>query len=130
MVTRTLLAALAIAALSLGCRSAPREPMTLDGNLLTVDNRTSQEWRGVEIWLNTYYRVTAASIPSGGRFQAPLDVFVAGFGQRFDFHRMQVRDVRLVAKLPDGKPLEIRKSFEVGGLRGTLGRAVGAEGKR
>ena len=44
--------------------------------MLTVDNRTSRDWRQVEIWLNTYYRLTTAAIPAGGRFQAPLDVFV------------------------------------------------------
>jgi hypothetical protein len=112
------------------CRDVPRDPLTLEGNRLTVDNRTSQEWRGVEIWLNRYYRVTAASIPPGGRLQAPLDVFVAGFGQRFDFRRMQVRDLRLTATLPDGKPLEITKTFEAHGLGATLGKAVGAGGKR
>ena len=89
--------------------------------MLTVDNRTSRDWRQVEIWLNTYYRLTTAAIPAGGRFQAPLDVFVAGFGQRFDFHRMQVRDLRLTATLPGGEPLELKKQFEVGGLAGALG---------
>ena len=44
--------------------------------------------------------MTTPSIPPGGRFQAPLDTFVAGFGQRFDFSRMQVKDLRLTAKLP------------------------------
>ena len=84
--------------------------------MLTVDNRTKQEWKDVQVWLNTYYRVTAPSIPPNGRFQAPLDAFVAGFGQRFEFRRMQIRDLRLTAKLPDGKPLEIKKAFAVGGL--------------
>ncbi len=99
--------------------------MTLEGNRLTVDNRTAQEWRGVEIWLNHYYRVTAPSIPAGGRFQAPLDVFVDSYARRFDFHRMQVRDLRLTAKLPDGKPLQIEKQFQAIGLERTLGGAVG-----
>jgi hypothetical protein len=103
------------------CAKPPLEPLRLDGNMLTVDNRTSRDWMQVEIWLNTYYRLTTAAIPAGGRFQAPLDVFVAGFGQRFDFHRMQVRDLRLTAKLPGGEPLEMKKQFEVGGLVGALG---------
>jgi len=103
------------------CSGRPPDPLTLDRNLLTVDNRTATEWNQVEIWLNTYYRVTTPSIPAGGRFQVPLDAFVAGFGQRFDFHRMQVRDLRLTARLPDGKPLELKKPFEAGGLAGALG---------
>jgi len=122
-VTRTLLAGLFVVAISPACGDPSSDPLTLDGNFLTVDNRTSQEWKHVEVWLNTYYRVTTPSLPPGGRFQAPLDVFVAGFGQRFDFHRMQVKDLRLTAKLPDGKPLELKKHFQPGGLAGYLPRA-------
>jgi len=117
--------AIVASACVLACHDAPKEPLTLEGNLLTVDNRTKQEWRGVEIWLNHYYRVTAASIPPGGRFQAPLDVFVDSYARRFDFRKMQVRDLRLTATLPDGKPLEIVKSFQQIGLEHTLGGAVG-----
>jgi hypothetical protein len=126
---RAVIAGLVAAAASLAaCRDTPPDPMTLDGPLLTVDNRTSQEWTDVEIWLNTYYRVTAKSIPPKGRFTTSLDVFVAGFGQRFDFKRMQVRDLRLTAKLPDGKPMELKYELRQGGLAGALGGAVG--GKR
>ena len=62
-----------------------------------------------------------ASIPAGGRLQVPLDAFVAGFGQRFDYRRTQITDLRLKAKLPDGTPLELKKEFTVGGLEGALG---------
>lgn len=111
----------ALAASAASCYKAPDEPLKLEGNMLTVDNRTSRDWGRVEIWLNTYYRVTAASIPAGGRTQMPLDTFVAGFGQRFDFHRMQVKDLRLTATLSDGKPIELKKQFTVGGLAGAFG---------
>jgi hypothetical protein len=110
-----------------GCAGRPVDPMQLDGNLLTVDNRTSSDWNDVEIWLNTYFRITVKSIPAMSRFQAPLDTFVAGFGQRFNFHSMQVKDLRLTAKLPDGKPLEIRKQFQKSGLAGAVS---GTGGKR
>jgi hypothetical protein len=114
-------AAITVLALVAGCSKPPQEPLKLEGNLLTVDNRSSQDWNAVEIWLNTHYRVTTSSIPAGGRFQVPLDAFVAGFGQRFDFRRAQIRDLRLVAKLPDGKPLELKKPFDGSGLAGALG---------
>jgi hypothetical protein len=111
-----------VAALTAGCsRSMPEEPLKLERNMLTVSNSSSTDWSNVEIWLNIHYRVTTSSVPAGGRFQVPLDTFVAGFGQRFDFHRMQIKDLRLTAKLPDGKPLEIKKQFEKGGLAGALG---------
>jgi hypothetical protein len=103
------------------CYKAPDEPLKLERNLLTVDNRSSQEWKRVEIWLNTYYRITTKSVPAGARFQATLDTFVAGYGQRFDYRRAQIRDLRLTATLPDGTPLEIKKQFDVGGLAGALG---------
>jgi hypothetical protein len=116
------LALVALATLgAAGCTKVPGEPLELERNMLTVSNRSSQDWTNVEVWLNTYYRVTTSSVRAGSRFQAPLDTFVAGFGQRFDFHRAQVRDLRLTAKLPDGTPLELKKRFEVGGLAGALG---------
>ena len=115
--------AIALLSVAAACHSGQTpEPLKLDGNMLTVDNRTSREWKNVEIWLNTYYRITTSSIPAGGRLQAPLDVFIAGYGQRFDVHRTQVRDLHLTATLPDGKPLELKKQFQAGGLAGALGR--------
>jgi hypothetical protein len=106
-----------------GCSgpAAAPDPMQLDGAMLTVDNRTSRDWTGVEIWLNRYFRVTTSSIPAGGRFQAPLDLFVSGYLQRFDARRMQINDLTLTAKLPDGTPLELKKQFQAGGLVGALG---------
>src|SRR5689334_8770157 len=116
-----LLLAAALAASSGACRKTPDEPLKLERNVLTVDNRSDQDWNGVEVWLNTYYRVTTPTVRAGSRFQAPLDTFVAGFGQRFDFHRAQIRDLRLKATLPDGKPLEIRKAFDEHGIERALG---------
>jgi hypothetical protein len=118
---RVLFAGLVLAAIAAACSDPPRDPMTLEGNRLTVDNRSSDDWNGVEIWLNTHYRVTTSSIPAGGRFQVALDSFVAGFGQRFDFRRQQIVQLRLVAKQPDGQPIEINKQFEASGLAGMLG---------
>jgi hypothetical protein len=107
--------------LGAACSRRPVDPLQLDRNILTVDNRSSSDWTHVEIWLNIHYRVTVASIPAGSRLQAPLDTFVAGFGQRFDFKRMQVRDLRLTATLPDGRPLELKKAFAAPGIAGALG---------
>ena len=108
-------------ALASACSSSPPiEPMTLKGGMLTVDNRTKQNWANVEVWLNTHYRMQFRDIPAGGRMQAPLDFFVAGFGQHFNFNKQQVRDLRLTAKLPVGKPLEVKKEFELDGLDSVL----------
>jgi len=105
-----------------GCRERPPvEPLKLDGNMLTVDNRSTTDWNSVEIWLNRNHSVRTASIPAGGRLQVPLDAFVAGFGQRFNYRRTQITDLRLKATLPDGTPLELTKAFTVGGLEGAFG---------
>ena len=118
---RVLLAAGALAIVASGCAKQPPDPLQLDRNILTVDNRSPNDWNDVEIWLNTHYRVTTPTIRAGSRFQAPLDTFVAGFGQRFDFRRAQIVDLRLKATLPDGKPLELKKQFTASGLAGYLG---------
>jgi hypothetical protein len=114
---------IALAASSLaGCRERPpAEPLKLDGNMLTVDNRSTSDWNNVEIWLNRNHSVRRPSIAAGERLQVPLDAFVAGFGQRFDYRRTQITDLRLKAKLPDGTPLELQKEFTVGGLEGAFG---------
>jgi hypothetical protein len=106
--------------LAAGCYKPPPEVMTLKGGTLTVANDTKQNWSNVEVWLNTHYRMQFRDIPAGGRMQSPLDFFVAGFGQHFNFNKQQVRDLRLTAKLPDGTPLEVKKQFELDGLDGVL----------
>ena len=63
---------LALVVASAACRTIETDPITLDRNILTVDNRTSQDWNHVEIWINRYYRVTAKSVPAKTRFQAAL----------------------------------------------------------
>jgi hypothetical protein len=114
--------AIAVILLSSGCRTIEPEAITLERNMLTVDNRSSRDWHHVEIWLNTYYRVTKDAVPAKSRFQAPLDTFVAGYGQRFDWRRAPIRAVRLTATLADGKPFELTKQFDAApGLAGALG---------
>jgi hypothetical protein len=103
------------------CSTPPAEPLQLDGNRLTVDNRSAQDWSSVEIQLNSYFRVTTPKIAAGSRFQAPLDIFVAGFGQRFDLKRMPIHSLTLTATLPDGQPLVLNKQFQESGLAGALG---------
>jgi hypothetical protein len=114
----TLLAAIAASA---GCYTPPPEPLKLERNLLTVDNRSAQDWTNVEIALNYYYRIRTSKVAAGSRFTTTLDTFVAGFGQRFDWRKAQIRDVKLTATLPDGKPLELTKQFDEFNLERALG---------
>lgn len=112
----------ALVVFTFGCREKPPiEPLKLDGGTLTIDNQSASEWTSVEIWLNRNHSMRTASIPAGSRLQVPLNAFVAGFGQRFDYKRTQITDLRLKATLPNGTPLEIKKEFTVGGLEGAFG---------
>ena len=123
-----LAAALVAAAVLASCSSPPKdEPLKVEGNLLTVDNRSNQDWSHVEIWLNSYYRITVATLAAHGRFTVSLDDFVASQGQRFDIHRMQLRDLRVDATLPGGSPMEMKKDFSASTLADAF---KGVGGKR
>ena len=110
-----------VAFASAGCYKPPEEAIKLEGNIVTVSNISQDEWTHVEIWINQQFRMITPSIPPGKRFQATLDTFVTGFGHRFNYKRMQIKDVRLMAKLPDGTPLEMKMPFYAGGLEGAFG---------
>jgi hypothetical protein len=95
-------------ALAAGCSRPASPPIQVQRNLLTVDNQTSRDWLDVEIWINQQYRITVPKIAARSRFTTTLDVFVAGFGQRFDRRRQRIEDLRLKAREPDGTPVEVR----------------------
>ena len=116
--------ALAVVLLSVAaarCSNPPPEPLQLERNKLTVLNTSKDEWTNVEIWLNRYFQARVPSIAAGGRLDAPLDRFMSGYGQPFDFHRMQVTELTLTARRPDGTPLELKMKFQKPGLAGALG---------
>jgi hypothetical protein len=113
-------------ALCVACSTpAPPEPLALDGNRLIVSNQTDEEWTDVEVWLNTYYRVTLPYLAAGSHFQTGLDSFVAGYGQRFDLQKAPVTSLRLTARRPDGATIELTKQPVKGGLAGALEGVAG-----
>ena len=75
--------------------------------LVTIENQTSADWSDVEVWLNDHYRVTAASLGAKGRLEASLNVFVAGFGQRFDHRRQYVFGLEVTARSARGAPVKL-----------------------
>jgi hypothetical protein len=98
-----------------------RPALNLDGNRLTIYNDTDEEWRDVQVILNYHFRIQPKNIEPDGIVQAPLDIFVAGYGQRFNFKTMQIRDLVLKAKRPNGEPFEVRYEFRKDGLDEALG---------
>jgi hypothetical protein len=112
---RALLCSLALlGSVAAGCVDLPPDPLQLDRGILTVDNRTPDDWKDVEIWINQYFRITVPSIAAGSRFQAPLNAFVSGYAQRFDVRHAIIKDLRLTAKHADGAPVVIKKDFRSG----------------
>ena len=103
------------------CAGPRPEPLQLEQNKLTVVNTSKDEWTNVEIWLNRYFQARVPSIPAGGRLDAPLDRFLSGYGQPFDYRSIQVTELTLTAKRPDGTLLELKKQFQASGLAGALG---------
>jgi hypothetical protein len=109
------------AAWAAACTERTRPALNLDGNRLTIHNDTDETWSNVEVILNQHFRIQPKDIEPDGIVQAPLDIFVAGYGQRFNFKTMQITDLRLKAKRPNGQPLEVRYEFTKGGLNDALG---------
>jgi hypothetical protein len=116
-----LLAALVSAAAVAACAEPSRPALHLDGNRLTIYNDTDETWQNVEVFLNHHFRIQPKDVEPDGIVQAPLDIFVAGYGQRFNFKTMQITDLRLKAKRPNGEPFEVRYQFSKGGLEDALG---------
>jgi|SRR5579872_525248 len=123
MIAAAAVVVIGVMSTAIACAPPPPDPLTLEGNRLTVENRSGTPWLGVEVWLNRQYRITVGIISPGERFQTPLDAMTEGFGHRFDFKHQQITDLRLKAMLPSGKPLEIVYDFDAGGLAG-LARAL------
>ena len=107
--------------LASACSSTPADPLQVNGNALTVENQTEEEWRNVEIWVNNYYRALAPSILPRQRLQLQLNSFVSGYGQRFDYKRAPITDLRLTARRANGEVVELKKDLQGSRLEEALG---------
>ena len=87
-----LLALVCMAASTAACSQRTRPALNLDGNRLTIYNDTDETWSNVEVILNQHFHIQPKDIAPDGIVQAPLDIFVAGYGQRFNFKTMQITD--------------------------------------
>jgi len=118
---RVRLAFALIASLSLvsSCSKPPEpDPLQLDGSRLTVNNRTKDDWKDVQVVINRQYRIAAASVVAGQRLDVTLDAFLDVYGNRFHYQRQQIKDVHLTAKTPGGTPVDMHMDFHRGGLDG------------
>ena len=107
-----------LSCLMLACASKPPiDPLRLDGSRLIVNNRTPDNWTGIEIKINRQYRVLVPQILSGQRFDASLEAFLDVYGNHFRYTHQQVKDVRLTATAK-GRPVDLTMDFARSGLDG------------
>ena len=91
-----LFVALGMLVWSVACSPEP-DPIAVDRDRISVLNRSSAEWRDLELRVNRYYMVKVASLARDGRFDAPIRRLQGGFGRYFDPTREQVRLVQVTA---------------------------------
>jgi hypothetical protein len=75
--------------------------------MIVIENQTRDDWVDVEVWVNDHFRGTLSRLPAGGRTSAPLNNFVAAFGQKFDRARQSVFGVEVTARTASGKPVRL-----------------------
>ena len=118
--TRAVVAlAILLPSLTAAC-SKPQEidPLHLDGSRLTINNRTTDNWNDVQVWINRQYRVATPSIVAGQRMDVSLDAFLDAYGNHLYYRRLQIRDVHLAAKGASGAPVDMHMDFHRSGLAG------------
>jgi hypothetical protein len=101
--------------------SKPRDPLMIQNGRLIVENQTDEDWTNVRISVNRYFHGGAPSLAKRGRMDVRLGELVSGYGQKFDFNRMQIKDLRLTATRPNGEPLELRKEMRGATLQDVFG---------
>ena len=82
MLKRAFVTALLLAVTTVAGCSDPPDPISVDGNAITVNNSSSDDWRNVLIVVNDHYRGGAPLLKAAGRLNAPVSQFDTGYGQR------------------------------------------------
>ncbi len=90
-----MLSALVLAA---ACGQEPPPALKVDNSRLQIQNQTDRTWADVEVWLNDHYRVQIPSLAPKQVAVVPLDVFVAGYGQRFNPRKQVVYGIEVSAR--------------------------------
>jgi hypothetical protein len=109
MLRRPSAAALALPLLLLAAAcSDKRDPITINGGIVTVDNYTSHEWRNVMVTVNDHFHGGAPRLAAGSRLTAPLTQFQTAYGQRFSIDRQSVFKVEVTATDDAGQPVKLQ----------------------
>ncbi len=99
-------AVLAAVLLAAGC-SEVREPILVDGGVITIENTSDKEWKNLKLVLNDHFFGGAPSLAPGQRMNAMVSNLQTGFGQRFDRSRMPIKKIEVTATDADGNPVTL-----------------------
>ena len=97
-------------ALAAGC-SDPEDPISVDGNAITVLNQSDHDWKNVLIVVNERYRGGASLLKANGRLNAPVSQFDTGYGQRWQMGT-PIRKVVVTAEAANGEAIKL--DWEIG----------------
>jgi len=99
----------ALGALLLATACSPiTDPIRVQENMVTIENRTSRDWHNVIVTVNDHFRGGAPLLAAGGRLTAPLTQFQTGYGRRYDFSRQRVLKVEVTATDTRGAPVHLQ----------------------
>src|SRR5512133_3971755 len=82
-------------------------PISVDDNVVSVQNQTSRDWRSVVVTVNDHFRGGTATLAAGSRMAAPLNQFQTAFGQHYDIARQSVFKVEVTATDSNGEPVKL-----------------------
>lgn len=104
---RCLKPALALVLLLFAACSGRPGPITVEDNIVSVQNQTKRDWRNVVVTVNDHFRGGTPTLAAGSRMAAPLSQFQTAFGQHYDAARQHVFKVVVTATDANGEPVEL-----------------------
>jgi len=84
-----------------------RDPIVVNGSIVTIENQTSHEWSNVVVTVNDHFRGGARTLAAGQLLTAPLSQFQTAFGQRFAIGRQTVFKIEVTATDARGQPVTL-----------------------
>lgn len=88
-----------------GC-SDPEDPISVEGNAITVLNQSDHDWRNVLIVVNDHFRGGASVLKANGRLNAPVSQFDTGFGQRWQIGT-PISKIVVTAEAANGEAIKL-----------------------
>jgi hypothetical protein len=85
-----------------------REAIVLNGNIITIENQTSREWKNVVVTVNDHFQGGARTLTAGQVLTAPLSQFQTAHGQRFAIGRQSVFKIEVAATDDRGEAVALQ----------------------